>query len=182
MKAYVTSIGESTTELCIWSLKRNGFDVVLIKDKTSLAEKLKRIYNQEKDEFIRVDADVVPNRRLTPEAVRKALDDPDAWWIQFRSYGWFTQGIIYGGMQYIRKEALPHLRNNVDSVLHAERPETQLSRIPEFYNPRRFMSSNLVMGLHGYAQNDIERIKQTKLNRNQYANYDWDLVEELGKL
>ena len=27
MKAFVTSIGEPTTDLCVWALERQGFDV-----------------------------------------------------------------------------------------------------------------------------------------------------------
>lgn len=61
MKAYVTSIGEPTTDLCVWSLERNGFETVLIQDQTTLAEKLKRIYSEADEDFVRIDADVIVN-------------------------------------------------------------------------------------------------------------------------
>lgn len=181
MIAYVTSIGESTTELCVWSLKRNGFEVELLQDGTSLAQKLKKIYELADDDFTRVDADVVPNRNFTVENVRKQ-EHPDAWWIQFRTFGWYSQTPIYGGVQFIKKEAIPYLRKSIDKYIYAERPETQVARIEEFYNPRRFVSSDMMMGLHGYKQNDVERIKRTKLNRNQFGEYDWELAERIGRL
>ena len=57
MKCYVTSIGEPTTDVCVWSLKRNGFDVELLQDNSSLQNKLKRIFEKADDDFLRVDAD-----------------------------------------------------------------------------------------------------------------------------
>ncbi len=177
MKAYVTSIGEITRDLCVWSLVRNGFEVVLIEDSSSLADKLKAIYDIADDDFIRVDADVVPNRWLTPSKVMQIPEE--AWWMQYSCYGWFTQNKIYGGVQFIKKEALPALRNNVVRLRNTIRPETELSRISEFYNPRRFVSSEDIMGIHGFAAKDIDRIKQVKRERKQYDNYDWELGERL---
>ena len=181
MKAVVTSIGEATTDLCIWALKRNGFDVVIYQDGKTLWHKLNRIYRDIDEDFIRVDADVVPNRNLIEDTVKDSAFEAE-WWVQFMCYGWFTQGLIHGGVQYIKKEALPFLRKEVGEFMHSERPETGLSRIEAFYNPRRFVSSNEVMGIHGYGQTDIERVKATKQRRGQYDNYDWELVEKLAAL
>lgn len=180
MKAVVTSIGEVTTKLCIWSLERNGFEVVLYEDGSSLADKLERIYKDMNEDFIRVDADVVPNRNLTPKLLESGAYH--IWWFQFLCYGWFKQDIIHGGVQYVRRLALPALRDNVGRFRSAIRPETELSRVPEFYNPRRFDTWDTVAGIHGFAAKDIERIKHLKQLRGQYETYDWQLAERLMEL
>lgn len=181
MKAYVTSIGEPTTELCVWSLKRNGFDVVLIEDPTTtLAQKLKQIYEQAEDDFIRVDADVVVNRFLEP----KKYTNKQVWWYQMKTFDWFQQRECYGGVQAIGKEAIPYLRRNIDKYLDAERPETELYRINEFNHPRRCQSMNFVAGLGSYRQgaDNIKRVIATKIRRGQYDLYDFQLAMKLEEL
>lgn len=178
MKAFVTSIGEPTTDLCVWSLTRLGYDVTLVQSHSSLAEKLQWIYNAVDEDFLRVDADVVVNKNV----LNIADYEPEAWWIQAKCFGWYAQDLVYGGVQFIRREALPALRKNIGKHLDDERPETSMSRLPEFYDPRRFISVDLVCGLHGWAQNDLERIKETKARRGQFMDYDWKLVEEMEKL
>lgn len=175
MKAYVTSIGESTTELCVWSLERQGFDVELIQDPdTSLAHKLQEIYNLADDDFVRVDADVIVTRKI------KLLDLPkDIWWVQTQSFGFLSQDIIYGGVQLISKKALPALRKHIVMQQQAERPETAMFRLEEFYGPRRCISVDLICGLHSFGKQDINRIKETKERRGQMANYDFELAEKM---
>lgn len=192
MKAYVTSIGENTTELCKWSLERNGFEVVIVQDDSSLGSKLKMIYESIDDDFVRVDADVVVNKTITPDYIEQlfVLDSrsrdrmhlKDIWWVQFMCYGWFTQNLIYGGVQFIKKEALPMLRNNVDTFINDDRPETMLSRIPEFYKPRRFESVEDCVGIHGYAADDIDRVIAQKKKRGYFQDYDFELAERLDQL
>jgi hypothetical protein len=182
--AVVTSIGEPTTDLCIWSLERQGFEVKLYSDGTTLADKLKRIYNDMDEDFVRVDADVVCNRNLS-RSFRELwkIKGEHVWWLQGRTFGWHAQDLVYGGVQMIDHKALPALRENVDRFIRHIRPETQLSRIPEFHNPRKFESLDGVFGIHGYKQaTHIPRIKKLKLDRNQYENYDWELAERLEQL
>lgn len=183
MKAYVTSIGEPTTRLCIEQLKRHGFEVEVLQDDRPLWAKLKDIYNRADDDFMRVDADVIVNRNL---AKFTTLDDfdRDIWWIQGRCFGWYSQDVIHGGVQFIRREALEHLRLWVDAFQNAERPETELSRIRAFHNPRRFVSIDTVLGLHGYKQGDYhrDRVKAQKARRGQFDNYDFDVSEALEAL
>lgn len=181
MKAVVTSIGEVTRDLCIWALERNGFEVGIYEGGSTLANKLEEIYNDYDEDFLRVDADVVVNRTLTPEMLNKLSYD-DAWWIQFKCYGWFSQDLIWGGVQYVRREALPALRANIGQHKRSSRPETAMTRLPEFYGPRRFQSHPVVVGIHGFAARDVERVKQLKKLRNQYQNYDWELADKLLEL
>lgn len=182
MKAFITSIGEATTDLCEWSLKRNGFDVEVIYNETSsLAQKLEYIYTIADYDFVRVDADVIPNRKLTPESISKD-QLPYAVWYQFKCFDWFQQDIIFGGIQLYKKAALTVLRQHIGEHLDDERPETSMWRLKEFYEPRKCLSSDMVLGIHGYGQTDIGRIKQTKVRRGQSDGYDWELAEKLSTL
>ena len=177
MIAYVTTIGELTTDLCIWSLEQGGFNVRVIDDKkSSLADKLKIIYNEAKDNFVRVDADVVPNSNLTISALSNAGSEV-SWWVQFQTFGWFKQDWVWGGVQYIKKEAIPYLVKNAHKMDGRERPESEMSRLEEFHNPRRFESSPIIMGIQDY-KNDIDRVKATKARRNQF-NYNFELSQKM---
>lgn len=177
MKAFVTSIGEPTTELCVWSLERNGFEVVLLQSDSNLADKLKDIYSQAEDDFFRVDADVIPNRLCRPP-----LSRGEYWWYQYQCFDWYSQDISNGGVQLVKRECLPALRANIGRFMHSERPETELYRLPEFDNPRRCITIPHIVGLHGYAQTDLDRVKAVKERRNQSDNYDWELLDRINQL
>lgn len=176
MKAFVTSIGEPTTNLCLWALQRNGFDTVLIQDKSPLWQKLGIIYNQAEGHFLRVDADVIVNRDCTPENI---VADNGIWWVQYQTFGMYSLDIIWGGVQYIKKDALPALRKAIENPERPERPETEMFRLPEFHNPRRCISQEKLMGIHGFGQKDIKRVKRTKEQRGQSDQYDWELAERM---
>lgn len=180
MIAYVTSIGETTTALCKWSLERNGFNVFVLQDKATLAEKLERIYKGNlRGDFVRIDADVIVNKNFTPEFLESL--DKVIWWWQFRFFDWYRQDMGHG-MSFIREEALPALRENVDKFMKYIRPETELSRIKEFYNPRRFETCETVMGIHGYGIKNVNYVRALKTARDQLDNYDFELCERLNLL
>jgi hypothetical protein len=180
MKAYITSTGEPTTDLCVFSVERNGFEAVLIQDaNTTLAQKLKQIYEQADDDFIRVDADVILNKALTSKTIEYHKNND--WWTQFKVWDWFQQQVANGGVQFIRKAALKALRANVDKFAESERPESQLFRLDEFHNPRRCGTSKWIVGIHGY-KNDLEHVKIVKTRRKQLDNYDFELAERLNAL
>jgi hypothetical protein len=182
MKAFVASIDEPTTDLCVWSLERNGFEVVLLNNGSLLADKLKTVYEQADDDFVRIDADVVVNKSFTPQFAKDHLI-PDAWWMQFLCFDWLKLDLAYGGTQLITKEALPALRANVDNVHAHDRPETALSRIEEFYNPRRFQSSTAVVGIHGFALGEhLDRVIYQKKKRSYYGTFDFELARKLEEL
>lgn len=194
MLAIVTSINEPTTDLCVWSLRRNGFEVRVDNDRnSSLWRKLKWIYHHTDEDFLRVDADVIVNRNVTPQYLeeKKYIYDVsssgpsaiNAWWLQFRVYDWHKQDIVSGGVQFIRKEALAALRAHVGEFENGYRPETYLYRLEEFTKPtRRCVTVNVVAGLHGFAQNDIDRVKATKEQRGQLDDYDFELAGMLDQL
>lgn len=184
MKAYLTTIGEPTTEVSAWSLERNGFEVVRVVGGGLLADKLKTVYELAEDDFMRIDADVVVNQDFTPDFVRQEIAAfPDAWWLQFQCFDWLKLNLSYGGVQFIKKEAIPALRSHVDGVHGADRPETALSRIDAFYNPRRFESSQTIIGLHGFALGEhTDRVLRQKKKRNHFATYDFELAAKLEGL
>lgn len=180
MIAVVTSIGERTTELCVWSLKRNGFDVILLQHaETTLWAKLETIYEFLNEDFVRIDADVIPNKYFTEDNLKAPQG---AWWVQYQTFDWYRQTIGHGGIQYIKKKALPMLQKHVSEFEHAQRPETELFRLPEFMEPRRCVTVAEVMGLHGYGNPNLGAVKEIKRLRGQTSNYDWELCERLNQL
>lgn len=177
MIAYVTSIGESTTDLCVWSLERQGFEIRLIKDPTSLWDKLDRIFKEVEDDFIRVDADVIVNKQVKALSQQKGL-----WWYQGYTYDWFQQNRTHGGVQFIRKQAFPAVRKHINEAQRLHRPESYLYRLEEFHNPRRCGTFKRICGLNGYKQTDVNRVKNTKAERGQSDNYDFELAERIETL
>lgn len=177
MIAYITSIGESTTELCRWSLERQGIKTIVIQSPTSLWDKLCDIYMNATEDVLRVDADVIVNRN-----VKELIKQTDLWWYQSLCYGWFSQDVIHGGIQFVRREAHDAIRNNLSKARKLERPESYLYRLPEFHNPRVCGTFEKVCGLHGYKQKDVQRVKETKERRGQLENYDFELAKRIETL
>lgn len=179
MKCFVTSIGEPTTDLCIWSIARQGFEPVLVKDNSSFNAKLQYIYNEADNDFLRVDADIIVNKNVN----RLIKECPEyVWWWQSMSWDWWQQDVGYGGVQYIKKQCLPFLRKHISEVQHLDRPESLMYRLEEFHNPRRCHGSDIICGIHGYGQNDMERVKNLKEKRGQMSNYDFELAEKLNEI
>lgn len=177
MIAFITSTNEPTTELCRWSLDRLGFTTVLYIDQTSLWNKLEGIFEEATEDFLRVDADVVCNKNVLDLVAMKSK-----WWYQATTYDWFKQDITSGGIQFIKKECIPIVNKHIQEAKEQERPESYLYRLEEFHNPRRCISYDKICGLHGFAQSDVNRIRETKLRRGQFENYDWELAERLSAL
>ena len=179
MRAYITSIGEPTTDLCVWSVERQGFEAILVQDKTSFNQKLEHIYNDANDDFIRLDADVIMNHNVQ----RFIASCPDEiWWLQSMSFDWWQMDTCWGGVQYIKKECLPAIRANIGKVQHLDRPESMMYRLPEFHEPRRCEGVEIIFGLHGYGQDDMQRVIDLKAKRKQLDNYDFGLAQKVSDL
>ena len=176
MKAYITSIGEPTTDLCEWSVNRLGFSTCVVYGETStLGEKLEYIYNQADDDFIRIDADVIVNKNLL--AVNNMNNN--LLWVQYKTFDMYKLDLTNGGVQYYSKKLLPTLRVNIGKFKNDDRPETRMYRLPEFNERWRFKSAENVVGIHGFGQKDVDRVKRTKDGRKYSSDYDWALVERM---
>jgi hypothetical protein len=180
MRAIVFSIGETTTELCKWSLERLGLEVTVMENEnTTLWHKLKHLYNHMDEDIIRVDADIVCNQNVL-KLIEEAQASEETWWLQSTGWDWYHQELAPMSVSYIKKVALPFLRSSIEPFRKAERPESQMFRLDEFHNPRRCFVSPTITGLHGYGQNDLGRVKDQKRRRKQ--TYDWELIEKIIQL
>lgn len=184
MLAIITSIGEPTTEVCRWAVERNGFKVIVRQDGSTLWQKLKWICDNVDEDFVRIDADVIVNRSLNAENVERLCSElqPAPVWVQYLTFDMFKMDLAHGGVQFIRKSALPTMREHIREAQYKERPESYLFRLAEFHNPRICTTQEIVMGLNGYGIKDIKRVKMVKAQRGQLANYDFELAEKLVQL
>lgn len=180
MKAYVFSIGEPTTELCIELMEKYGFDVQLIYNETSsLWDKLKYFYTKaletEDDVFVRIDADIIPNRN-----VKRLVDDFINGWTCASGFDWYKQDRGAISIHVMNRSIIEKCLAHIDEAKDEVRPETYLWRLPEV-NKHTVIKEEYSCGIHGYGQkHHRQRIKDLKHLRNQ--KYDWDLVERIEAL
>lgn len=174
MRAYITATNEPTIDLAKWSLKRWGFDVVVYQGDDRLSDKLSNIYHDAKDDFVRMDADVIANSNVQMLSLQGTSD---VWWEQYLTFDMYKCDVTHGGIQLVKKEALKYLRANIGEFMHDERPETRMYRLDEL-NPH-CATREVVLGVHGWGGQDIERVKLTKSERLQLDRYDWELTEKM---
>jgi len=182
MKAYLCTIGETTTEICQEQLNRFGFEVVLLSDKESWYDKYKRFINLASDSCIRIDADVIPN-----ENVARISNEVDFLYnfygveplmVQFKGYDFYKNNIGVSSPVYYSAQALQIIGANLDNI-NPNRPEATAWRLPEI-NEFTY-TSEMVVGLHGFFQdgNTFDRAMQNKIDRKQIDLYDFTLAEQL---
>lgn len=181
MRAFIFSIGERTTGLCQELMDDMGFETVLYQDNTSLWEKLKRFYTEaletDDEEFVRIDADIIPNRRVLD--LIKVNDG--CLWHAAVGWDWYKQerGLI--SIHHMKRQAVAQCLENIESARDENRPETYLWRMQEFHYPRVCHGVDISCGLHGYGQTDQrDRIEKLKESRNQ--DYDWELIRKIEAL
>lgn len=184
MKAYVTTIGEKTTDLCCWQLERLGFEVIKLDVIESWWEKYQRFINTANEDCIRIDADVIPNQELADFAKRVEQGILSKHWLmaQFNTYDFYKNKVGITSPVFYRQEALAIIRRNLIK-LDPGRPEASAWRLDEI-NPNRNLTSPLVVGFHGFFQDKpaIERAKVNKISRRQNSDYDWTFVERVNDL
>lgn len=176
MKAYIFSIGESTTDLCVELMKEYGFEVVLYQDDTTLWEKLKRFYAEaletKSDVFVRIDADIIPNRNV--------LKLQSKGWTCASGYDWYKQDRGAISIHMMTRPIIEQCLAHIEEAKNEIRPETYLWRLPSI-NDLTSIQSDFNCGLHGFGQKDQrDRIKELKHNRHQ--PYDWDLLDRIEDL
>ncbi len=177
MKAWVFSIGEPTTELCVKQIERAGHDVTLLQDDTNLWRKLWTFYNQAletgDEECMRVDADIIPNDNVVN------FKNESGWTAAF-GYDWYKQDGGSISIHIMKREIIELCAKHIQSAKYKNRPETWLWRIDEI-NPHTKVSDQGIFGVHGYSQTGHrDRIKKLKQSRGQ--EYNWNLVQEIESL
>lgn len=175
MRAFVTSIGEKTTQVCCEQLKRFGFDVILLDKKEDWLNKYKRFILLANEDCLRIDADVIPNKHIK-EAGKEGFG-----MVTYTTYDFYRNDIGVTSPVFYRKDILMKLKKRIKDI-PAFRPETSASRFPEI-NKEKFHSS-LIVGIHGFGADKemIDRAKKNKTERGQMKEYDFDLAFNLMKL
>lgn len=178
MIAFVTSIGEKTTDLCVEQLKRYGFEVELLDKEETWLDKYKRFIVLATDDCLRIDADILVNKNVT--LVGSDIEEDD--YIQAHSYyDLYQNNLSLGGPIFYKKQALDIIRKNLHNLSNF-RPETMACRLPELDCRRG--RSDLVIGIHGIGQDDAALLRtiHNKTSRGQLENYDFELYKKINKL
>lgn len=182
MKAYLTSVGETTTGLVKWQLERLGFEAILLEGKEAWVDKYRRFLELAKaagENCIRIDADVIPNKHLV-EAVNYFVKCPNEWLVQFRTYDLYRNAVGISSPVYYSAEAFKH----IDLIqLHPTRPEAEVWR-QSSVNYHTFTDNLHIVGVHGFYQDweTVSRAKLNKITRKQLAEYDFELVDKIKEM
>lgn len=183
MKAFLTSIGENTTELCIKQLKRYGLDVILLDRNEKWGEKYTRFINEADkldEDILRVDADIIVNKNVQ-EIPYYEYYNSGVSMVQFRHWDFYKNDLGLGNPVWYSAEAIKIIKDYLPHI-DPHRPETWASRLSEIRPYKR--TSDLVVGIHGISQNkeDMKRAFENKKIRGQLVNYDFDLAYKINKL
>lgn len=167
MRAYLTSIGESTEQVCKYQLEKYGFEVILLNEKEPWIDKYKKFLNMANEDCIRIDADIIPNRHILKLANCKGFIAKAHLYDIYRNEVWPLAPIYYS------KEALEEIRNTCWAV-DISRPETGVYRL--FQKRTKVLTD--VVGIHGFFQKkeDINRVLN---NKKDLDNLELDLVRKL---
>lgn len=181
MKAYVTSIGERTTEICVRELQRVGFEVELLDLPIPWHEKYMAFLTMAKMEgkpCIRVDADVIVNDNIR---VMKNMPMTKMLMAQCQVFDLHKNDLHWGGPIYYSPESFDIILGSFRK-LERSRPETSAWRLPKING--RTMSVPDVVGMHGFYQ-DLDTIKrglENKVARKQITRHDADRTIKLELL
>lgn len=186
MKAYLTTVGETTTNLCIEQLHKLGFEVIVLDGVEPWAEKYKRFIQlaaKENEICVRIDADIIPNRKLAEEG-------RDAWMLkedrpamyQCAYWDFYKNDIGIGNPVFYNPQAIQIILEHLH-LIDEGRPETWASRLPQI-NPNLHNGQTLV-GIHGFAQDEetMLRAQHHKVSRRQLdQGYDFNLAFKMANL
>lgn len=175
IKAYVTTIGELTTQLCCEQLERFGYEVVLLDRITSWWDKYLEFIDTASEDCLRIDADIIPNQHVAVCRESKALIT------QFHTYDLYKNDIGITSPLFYRKESLNIIRRN-KRLIEQKRPEATAWRIPAVNAFTE--TSPLVVGLHGFCQDvtTMRRAMNNKLDRKQIDQYDFATAFKIANL
>lgn len=179
MKAYLCSIGETTTQLCKEQLERYGFDVVMLdRQDQSWQDKYLEFIDTANEDCIRVDADVIPNKNIE---LIKEYSQLDFTIVSFMGWDFYKNDLSIITPIFYKKEAILEIRDNKKEI-GSSRPETDAWRLPNIVD--KTFNSFMIVGIHGIAQEeaDIERAKLNKTVRKQIDLYDFELADKIINL
>jgi hypothetical protein len=180
MRAFLTSIGETTTKLCASQLKKYGYEVVVLDKIEPWFDKYKRFIETAKEDCIRIDADIIPNKNIA--LVPKIMsDNPKVLMAQFNIFDFYKMDVGICSPVFYKKQAIEIIKNNLKKIDH-NRPEATAWRLKDINS--RTKSFGNIMGIHGYKQKEeeVERAIKNKTDRRQIKEYDFELYKEIMKL
>mgnify|MGYP001577335249 CR=1 FL=1 len=177
LKAYLTTIGERTTDICKWQLERLGFEVVLLDKVEPWGEKYRRFIRLANENCLRVDADVIVNKNIL-----ECKNLPDDVMAQFTCFDFYRNDVWNTCPVYYGKEISEIIKSNLDKIGN-NRPETEAWRLPQV-QPLTLILDKKCYGMHGFFQDDAThgRAYQNRKDRGQLEQFDFELVERLKKL
>lgn len=184
MIAYLTSIGEPTTAMAEWQLKRLGFQVVVLGEVESWWDKYQRfikIARQKNEICLRVDADVILNRNVLHICELFTRAGGSVLMAQSYCYDFYRNAVGISSPVFYKPAALEVIARNLDK-LNPNRPEATAWRLSQI-NPRTTTYSG-VMGIHGFFQTPehLERHRQNKIARKQMHEFDFEFAEKMLEL
>jgi len=181
MNAYVTSIGERTTQICCDQLKKFGFTVFLLDEKEPWIDKYKKFIQMAVAPCIRVDADVIVNKNLKDYCetfIEHQIEDMT----QFNIFDMYKNNLSNTSPVLYSEKAIEKIRELIDKI-DVRRPETSSWRLIQNEGLEVYTSKQ-TMGMHGFFQDKetILRARQNKIDRKQIYDYDFDLSFKLLEL
>lgn len=182
MKAFVTTIGEKTTEIAIEQLERYGFEVIVLDGHEDWLTKYDRFIEAALsvgENCLRVDADVIVNSNI--ERIEATLNDEYMLMAQFKVYDLYQNNIQTGQPVWYSVEGLRTIKKHRGEFYDLSRPETSAWRLKQV-NDRTY-TADLIVGMHGFFQDDehLNRAEYNKKKRRQ-GQYDFDLARRLKNL
>lgn len=188
MKAYVTSIGENTTEICCEQLRRFGFEVILLAGVEPWIDKYKKFIDlaiKNNESCLRVDADVIVNSHVTRvhnlELINQYFNNvpQSPLMLQFKTFSFYKNDFNIGNPVYYSIGALLKIKENIDS-LDVNRPEASAWRLPEV-NKHTFTIDNFLIGMQSFFQDQThyDRHLEHKIQRKQIEEYDFELAQRI---
>lgn len=180
MKAFVTSVGEKTTDICVSQLRKHGFDVILLDKKEPWIEKYKDFIRRAaalKEDVLRIDADIIPTASIAKVPSIAGVFH-SAYMIQFQVFDFYKFDIHMGMPIIYKKAGLSEMVKVLDHI-KTGRPETEMSRLPIIND--WMVSCPVVMGAHGFFQDKetMDRAFDNKLQRGQLGQYDFSLAADI---
>lgn len=180
MKAYLTSIGERTTEIAKQQLQRFGFHVEVLGGEEAWLAKYRHFIElaaAKNEDCMRIDADVIVNKCIMHVLMMPQIKN-DWLMVQCQGYDFYRNNTGIISPVFYKASALKIIKSEF-SKLDPKRPEASAWRLKQI-NPHTY-TSPLIIGMHGFFQDHkhLKRHLEHKEQRRQLEEYDFDLALKL---